>query len=42
MYGTREFPVTKDECEHDGWERFKFARTFKNQGDCIQSVNSGK
>lgn len=35
-------PVTKDECKHGGWETFQFPRTFKNQGDCIQFVNTGK
>ena len=35
-------PVTKDECEKGGWKTFTFLRTFKNQGDCIQFVNTGK
>lgn len=34
--------TTKDECENGGWESFEFPRTFKNQGDCIQFVNTGK
>ena len=32
------FPVTKDECKNDGFERFGI---FKNQGDCVSYVASG-
>jgi probable HAF family extracellular repeat protein len=35
-------PVTKDQCKHGGWKSFEFPRTFKNQGDCVQFVNTGK
>jgi len=35
-------PTTKDACKHDGWRTFNTPRTFKNQGDCIQFVNTGK
>jgi hypothetical protein len=35
-------PQTKDDCKDDGWATFIFPRTFKNQGDCIQFVNTGK
>jgi hypothetical protein len=35
-------PVTADECKKGGWKTFTFLRTFKNQGDCIQFVNTGK
>ena len=35
-------PTTKDECKNGGWETFEFPRAFKNQGDCIQFVNTGK
>jgi len=35
-------PGTKDECMNGGWKSFEFPRTFKNQGECIQFVNSGK
>jgi hypothetical protein len=35
-------PRRKDQCKGDGWSRFNFPRTFKNQGDCIQFVNTGK
>jgi len=31
-------------CKNDGWQDFTRAdsTTFKNQGDCIQYVNTGK
>jgi sugar lactone lactonase YvrE len=35
-------PTSKNECKHGGWETFDFPRTFKNQGDCVQFVNTGK
>jgi len=35
-------PTTKDQCKNGGWQRFDTPRTFKNQGDCIQYVNTGK
>lgn len=35
-------PTNKDQCKNDGWKSFTFPRTFKNQGDCIQYVNTGK
>jgi streptogramin lyase len=35
-------PRTSDECKKGGWTTFQFPRTFKNQGDCIQFVNTGK
>jgi hypothetical protein len=35
-------PRTSDECKKGGWTRFQSPRTFKNQGDCIQFVNTGK
>lgn len=34
-------PATKDACKNGGWSGFS-GRTFKNQGDCIQFVNTGK
>ena len=41
---TFESPSNKDQCKNDGWK--SFTRTdgsaFKNQGDCIQYVNTGK
>lgn len=35
-------PRRKEQCKDDGWLRFNFPRTFKNQGDCVQFVNTGK
>jgi hypothetical protein len=35
-------PTNKDQCKNDGWKLFNTPRTFKNQGDCIQYVNTGK
>ena len=35
-------PTNKDECRDDGWESFDFPRTFRNQGDCVQFVETGK
>ncbi|HKO36023.1 MAG TPA: thrombospondin type 3 repeat-containing protein [Pyrinomonadaceae bacterium] len=35
-------PPTKDQCKNGGWQFFNYPRTFKNQGDCIQFVNTGK
>ena len=35
-------PRQKDQCKDNGWTRFNFPRPFKNQGDCIQFVNTGK
>lgn len=34
-------PVDKDECKDNGWQSFNNP-AFKNQGDCIQYVNTGK
>lgn len=34
-------PLTKDECKKGGWQNFP-GFNFKNQGDCIQFVNTGK
>jgi hypothetical protein len=36
--------VNKDQCKNGGWQNFRRANgsTFKNQGDCIQYVNTGK
>ena len=33
-------PTVKEECKDDGWQSFD--SSFKNQGDCIQLVNTGK
>ena len=35
-------PTDKDQCKGDGWKSFNVPRKFKNQGDCIQYVNTGK
>jgi uncharacterized delta-60 repeat protein len=34
-------PTNKEECKHGGWRTFNTPRDFKNQGDCIQFVNTG-
>ena len=35
-------PTNKKQCKKGGWRTFTVPRTFKNQGDCIQFVNTGK
>jgi uncharacterized delta-60 repeat protein len=35
-------PTNKEECKRGGWRTFNIPRDFKNQGDCIQFVNTGK
>ena len=35
-------PTDKEQCKKDGWMNFNVPRKFKNQGDCIQFVNTGK
>lgn len=35
-------PSTTDQCKNGGWKNYNAPRTFKNQGDCIQYVNTGK
>ena len=35
-------PTSKDQCKNGGWQNFTFPHPFKNQGDCIQFVNTGK
>ncbi|HYP39114.1 MAG TPA: thrombospondin type 3 repeat-containing protein [Chloroflexia bacterium] len=35
-------PTNKEQCKNGGWARFDSPRTFSNQGDCIQYVNTGK
>jgi hypothetical protein len=35
-------PVAKDECKKGGWQTFDTPRNFKNQGDCVSFVASGK
>lgn len=33
-------PTDKEECKHGGWQTFDLPRDFRNQGDCIQFVNT--
>jgi Tol biopolymer transport system component len=35
-------PRRKDQCQDGNWMRFDVPRRFKNQGDCIQFVQTGK
>ena len=35
-------PMSKEQCKQGGWRTFTSPRPFKNQGDCIQFVNTGK
>jgi len=35
-------PIKKEQCKNGGWMRFNFPRTFSNQGDCIQFVDTGR
>lgn len=35
-------PTNINECKNGGWKIFATPRRFKNQGDCIQFVNTGK
>ena len=37
-------PTNEDDCKEGGWQNFRRAdgSVFKNQGDCIQYVNTGK
>jgi uncharacterized delta-60 repeat protein len=35
-------PTNKEECKHNGWRTFTIPRAFRNQGDCIQFVNTGR
>jgi len=32
-------PVKAEQCKHGGWKTFAFPRMFKNQGDCMHSVD---
>jgi hypothetical protein len=40
--GGGDSPTTKADCMKDGWKAFDTPRRFKNQGDCIQFVLTGK
>lgn len=35
-------PATIGQCQDGGWRTFTSPRAFKNQGDCIRFVNTGK
>ena len=35
-------PTDADPCKGGGWREFNFPKSFKNQGDCIRFVNTGK
>lgn len=35
-------PTSRDQCKDGGWQTFNSPKFFKNQGDCIQYVNTGK
>jgi YVTN family beta-propeller protein len=35
-------PTNKDQCKKGGWETFTIPQKFKNQGDCVSFVNTGK
>ena len=35
-------PTSKDQCKNNGWRNPAYNNRFKNQGDCIQFVNTGK
>jgi uncharacterized delta-60 repeat protein len=35
-------PTNQEECKHNGWRTFTIPRAFRNQGDCIQFVNTGR
>jgi N-acetylneuraminic acid mutarotase len=35
-------PTNRDQCKNGGWRTFDTPRTFKNQGDCVAFVNTGK
>lgn len=35
-------PLKANECKNNGWSTFNFPRTFENQGDCEQFVQTGK
>jgi hypothetical protein len=35
-------PTTANQCKDGGWKTYNTPRAFKNQGDCIQYVNTGK
>jgi hypothetical protein len=35
-------PIDADECKKNGWKDFEVPREFRNQGDCVKFVKTGK
>jgi hypothetical protein len=35
-------PTTKEQCMNDNWTRFGLPRAFRNQGECIRFLRTGK
>jgi len=35
-------PTERRQCRRGGWSEFEFPRAFRNQGDCIRFVNTGR
>jgi YVTN family beta-propeller protein len=35
-------PTNKSKCKKGSWQAFTIPRKFKNQGDCVSFVNTGK
>jgi len=35
-------PAVVNDCKNDGWMAFSHPRSFRNQGDCVQYVNTGR
>jgi quercetin dioxygenase-like cupin family protein len=35
-------PTSVEQCKNGAWANFSTPRSFKNQGDCVSSVKSGK
>jgi hypothetical protein len=35
-------PTNKDQCKDGGWKIFTIPEKFKNQGDCVSYVETGK
>jgi YVTN family beta-propeller protein len=35
-------PTNKTQCKKGGWRVFTIPEKFKNQGDCVSFVNTGK
>jgi len=35
-------PTDMDQCKNDGWKNFNVPHCFKNQGDCVSYVETGK